>query len=140
MSRIGIPAAGLMRKIGLGFLKIPMKIASKMYTLANNDTVLKIMLHDKTSAGNLATMTFLDSYGNYKPEMEPEIFDTCPVLLTQPALDRWTPKYLSIPFLAALKNVEHEIVDLENGGHYPVEQPALDELVEAINYFIKKYK
>ncbi len=40
------------------------------------------MLDDKSSAGNLATMTFLDSYGNYKPEVEPEMFDTCPVLLT----------------------------------------------------------
>ncbi|MFT2140565.1 alpha/beta hydrolase [Mammaliicoccus sciuri] len=140
MSRIGIPAAGLMRKIGLGFIKIPMKIASKMYTLVNNDTILKIMLDDKSSAGNLATMTFLDSYGNYKPEVEPEMFDTCPVLLTQPSLDRWTPKYLSVPFLSELKKVEHEIIDLENGGHYPVEQPALDELVEAIDNFIKKYK
>ncbi|KTT81055.1 alpha/beta fold hydrolase [Mammaliicoccus sciuri] len=140
MSRIGIPAAGLMRKIGLGFIKIPMKIVSKMYTLVNNDTILKIMLDDKSSAGNLATMTFLDSYGNYKPEVEPEMFDTCPVLLTQPSLDRWTPKYLSVPFLFELKKVEHEIIDLENGGHYPVEQPALDELVEAIDNFIKKYK
>lgn len=107
MSRVGIPAAGLFRKIGLGSLKLPMKIASKMYALANNDTVLKIMLQDKTSGGNLATMTFLDSYGNYKPKIEPKTFDTCPVLLTQPALDRWTPKYLSIPFLSELKNVKH---------------------------------
>lgn len=140
MSRVGIPAAGVMRKIGLGGIKIPMKVASKMYTLVNNDDVLQVMLHDKTSAGNLATMTFLDSYGNYQPAMEPEEFDTCPVLLTQPSLDRWTPKFLSIPVLSGLKKVDHEIVDLENGGHYPVEQPALDQLVEAIDQFVKKYK
>ncbi|MES5812107.1 hypothetical protein ACNF46_005480 [Mammaliicoccus sciuri] len=47
---------------------------------------------------------------------------------------------MSVPFLSELKKVEHEIIDLENGGHYPVEQPALDELVEAIDNFIKKYK
>ncbi|RZH89578.1 alpha/beta hydrolase, partial [Staphylococcus aureus] len=60
MSRVGIPAAGVMRKIGLGSIKIPMKVASKMYTLVNNDDVFQVMLHDKTSAGNLVTMTFLD--------------------------------------------------------------------------------
>lgn len=140
MSRVGIPAAGFMRKIGLGGFKLPMKIASKMYTLTNNDDVLNIMLKDKTSAGNSATMTFLDSYGNYQPAMEPKDFDTCPVLLTQPELDRWTPKYLSIQILEDLRKVPYEVVDLKNGGHYPVEQPALDQMVEAIDAFVKKYQ
>ena len=27
----------------------------------------------------------------HAPAIEPEAFDACPVLLTQPAQDRWTP-------------------------------------------------
>lgn len=41
----------------------------------------------------------------YAPELEPEAFDVCPVLLTQPELDRWTSQSLSDPFLDAIQNV-----------------------------------
>ncbi len=36
------------------------------------------------------------------------------------------------------KKVDVKIVMLENGGHYPVEQPALDQMHDAIVEFIYK--
>ena len=53
------------------------------------------MLKDKTSAGNKVNMKFLSDYMTYVPDVEPEDFDVCPVILTQPENDRWTPEFLS---------------------------------------------
>jgi hypothetical protein len=61
-----------------------------MYALANNPQALKILLNDRTSGGSWVSMRFLSTYMTYKPAVAPEDFDICPILLTQPAEDRWT--------------------------------------------------
>lgn len=94
------------------------------------------MLADKTSAGNRVPMRFISSYMNYVPEIQPEDFEICPILLTQPELDRWTPLHLSQPFLDRIKKVAVKTVLLQSGGHYPVEQTALDQMHETILEFI----
>lgn len=138
MSRVGSPMAHLTAKTPLGAMRIPMRWASKMSALVNNKDALKVFLNDKTSAGNSVTVHFLDSYLNYKPEIAPEDFDICPVLLTQPAVDHWTPLNLSTPFLNRIKKVPVTMVMLENAGHYPLEQPGLDQMVNAIDGFYKE--
>lgn len=138
MSRVGIPMAGVACRVGLGGFKMKMSTASKMSALCNDERVMKVFNRDKTSAANKASMKFLDSYGNYKPAIEPENFDVCPILLTQPDLDRWTPLHLSTPFLNRIKKVDVKIVKLENGGHYPVEETALEQMHDAILEFINK--
>jgi alpha-beta hydrolase superfamily lysophospholipase len=77
----------------------------------------------------------LSTYLDYQPVVEPEDFDICPVLLTQPAADRWTPLHLAEPFLAKITQVPVTRVMLEDGGHYPIEQSALDQMVAAIADF-----
>ncbi|UOQ83493.1 alpha/beta hydrolase [Gracilibacillus salinarum] len=138
MSRVGIPMATVACKIGLDRFNMKMSIAAKMSALCNDKDVMEIFNRDTTSAANKASMKFLDSYSNYIPAMEPEDFDVCPVLLTQPAEDRWTPLHLSKLVLDRMKKVDVEIVHLENGSHYPVEQPALDQMHDAVLAFIKK--
>ena len=86
-------------------LRMPMRVASKMHTLVNDRAALKACLRDRTSAGNAMTMTFLDSYIEYRPAVEPEDFDVCPILLTQPGEDRWTPLHLSEIFLSRIGRV-----------------------------------
>ncbi|HIE0911450.1 TPA: hypothetical protein ACXJOV_002454 [Serratia marcescens] len=85
--------------------------------------------------GGLVTMRFLASYAAYAPAIEPEDFDVCPILLTQPAQDRWTPLHLSELFLRRVRRVPVSTVMLENAGHYPLEQPGLDQMVEAVYRF-----
>jgi alpha-beta hydrolase superfamily lysophospholipase len=80
-------------------------------------------------------MSFLASYAGYVPPVEPETFDVCPILLTQPADDRWTPLHLSELFLKRIKRVPVKTVLLENARHYPIEQPGLDQMITAINEF-----
>ncbi len=70
--------------------------------------------------------------------MQPEDFDICPILLTQPEQDRWSPLALSQPFLSRIRKVPVNIVMLKNAGHYPLEQPGLDQMVKAIDAFYQR--
>lgn len=135
MSRLGIPLARLMAATPLAGMAMPMALASKMHALVNDKAALKACLADNTSAGAWVTMRFLVSYAEYAPAIEPEAFDVCPVLLTQPAQDRWTPLHLSELFLRRIRRVPVTTVMLENAGHYPLEQPGLDQMVEAVHRF-----
>jgi len=132
---LGAPVMRALGRTPARQAKVPMKLVSKMSALVNDPRALKVCLADRTSAGNSVSVGFLDSYLNYRPATAPEDFDVCPVLLTQPAADKWTPLYLSEPFLKRLTKVEVETVMLENAGHYPLEQPGLDQMVATIAAF-----
>ncbi len=134
----GLVGATVMKTLArtpLRGVRLPMRLVSKMRALVNDRRAKRVFYKDRTSAGNSATIAFLDSYLNYQPVTEPADFDVCPVLLTQPAADRWTPRHLSEPFLAQITKVPVTTVMLENAGHYPLEQPGLDQMVAAIADF-----
>lgn len=135
---LGTPLAKLACLSGLSKFKIKMSICSKMNTLCNNKKALKVMLQDKTSGGNSVTMKFIYSYMAAKPDIKPEDFDICPILLTQPEKDRWTPLNLSMPFLNKINKAPVNVVILQEGGHYPVETKALRQLYEYSLEFINK--
>ena len=136
MSRIGVPLTHLAAKTPLATLRMPMSLASKMSALVNNKVALQACLRDKTSAGKWVTMKFLSSLTAYKPAIEPEAFAVCPILLTQPEKDTWTPLHLSKLFLMRVNRVPTKIVMLENAGHYPLEQPGLTQMCDAVVDFI----
>jgi alpha-beta hydrolase superfamily lysophospholipase len=138
VSRIGAPLIRLSVKLGLGGMRMPMRLASKMSALVNNKAALAACLRDPTSAGNWVSLKFLGSYMSYKPVVEPETFDVCPILLTQPAEDHWSPLHLSQPFLSRIKRVSVDIVMLDNAGHYPIEQPGLQQMHDAIAGFVNR--
>lgn len=137
-AHLGTPLAALSAKMGMGRMKMKMAICSKMSALCNHPGCQKELISDKTSGGNSVTMKFIASYMNAEFEIEPEDFDICPVLLTQPELDRWTPLHLSEPFLNRIKKVPVQIEILSGGGHYPVEPKALKELHDHMLNFISE--
>lgn len=136
MSRVGVPLTHLAAKTPLAALRMPMSLASKMSALVNNKAALKACMKDTTSAGKWVTMKFLSSLTTYTPVVEPEAFDICPILLTQPEKDSWTPLYLSELFLKRVNRVPKRVVMLENAGHYPLEQPGLTQMCDAVVEFI----
>lgn len=138
MSRVGIPFSRLCDIPVLRSLAMPMWLASKMSALVNNPDALKICLADRASAGSWASIHFLSTYGSYKPILEPEDFDVCPILLTQPAEDQWTPLHLSELVLSRIKKVPVKTVELENAGHYPLEDPGLQQMADAIIAFLRE--
>lgn len=136
MSRIGVPLAKVLVYTPLAGFAVPMSLASKMWALANDPKVMRIFRSDQTSAASWATMRFLATYMSYQPAVEPQDFKTCPILLTQPAADKWTPLHLSEAFLSQIKNVTVKTVMLENAGHYPIEEPGLTQMHNAILDFL----
>jgi len=136
-SPIILPSLKISSMTPIGRVPLPMSLVSKMYALTNDPEALKIMLNDKTSAGNTMPIGFLNSYMNYKPKYQISNFTQCSVLLTQPAKDHWTPLRLSQPVLDRLI-VPHQVVMLPNGGHYPVEKEALEQLKSSSIEFIQK--
>jgi alpha-beta hydrolase superfamily lysophospholipase len=136
MSRVGGPLLALCARTPFAGMRLPMSLASKMHALVNDKAALKACMADRTSAGNWVTTRFLASYMRYVPAMEPEAFDVCPILLTQPAQDRWTPLHLSELFLRRIRRVPVNTVMLDNAGHYPIELPGLDQMVAAIRGFL----
>ncbi|MFJ3648800.1 alpha/beta hydrolase [Streptomyces murinus] len=137
-ARLGGPLMGLLARTPAAKLKCPMSLASKMSALANDPGAMKVFLKDRTSAANWVSVRFLDRYMNYAPAVEPEDFDACPVLLTQPAEDRWTPHHLSVPVLSRITKVPVDTVMLDNAGHYPLEEPGLRQMQDAIADFVTK--
>jgi len=113
-----------------------MKVACKMSSLVNDGTLLKVLLQDRYSAGAWVPLEFLKNLFTCTPAVEPESFNSCPILLTQPAADDWTPLEASRDFFDRLK-APKSVVMLENGGHYPVESPAVEQLGAAIDDFIQ---
>ncbi|CZR52712.1 uncharacterized protein PAC_02589 [Phialocephala subalpina] len=109
----------------------------KMWALCNDEAAMKIFMSDKTSAGAWTSMRFMSSYMSFTPALEPKDFDVCPVLLTQPMKDKWTPLHLSTPFLDRIAKLPVKIVELEDTGHYPVEEGGLKTMRNAIISFLK---
>lgn len=137
LSPLLLPGMKLGAATPIGNIPLPMALVSKMYALSNDKEALNIMLQDKTSAGNSMSIKFLKSYMFYQPKFDLKDFNQCPVLLTQPAEDHWTPLELSQPVLNQLK-VSHQTVLLPQGGHYPIEKAALDQLQKSSIAFIQQ--
>ena len=135
--RFGNPLAAFSCKIGLSGFRIKMSIPSKMTALCNDPEALKALMDDPTSAGTKVNMKFLTEYASYVPVLEPEEFDVCPILLTQPEEDRWTPQFLSDSFLVRVKKAVVKKVILRNGSHYPIEHEALEDLHKYAREFIE---
>ena len=89
------------------------------------------------SATLLGNRTIIRPWLRIRPAIEPEEFDLCPVLLAQPAADRWTTIEASRPFFDRIKGTK-ELVMLENCGHYPIEEPGVTRLEEAMVALLSK--
>lgn len=135
-SRFGASSMGIIARTPLAKTRFPMAIASKMSALVNDKGALNVMTADRTSGGNWVSVKFLDSFVNYAPAVEPEDFDACPILLTQPSDDRWSPLKLSQLVLSRVTRVPVTTVMLTNAGHYPIEEPGLQQMQDAIAEFV----
>ncbi|GAA3943742.1 alpha/beta fold hydrolase [Chitinophaga oryziterrae] len=131
------PFLGLLSKTPLRTMGIPMKAVSKMNHLVNHKEALKILLHDSASGGASVQTQFLASYASYRSPIAVTAFDKCPILLTQPEKDGWTPIELSKLSMAGIK-APFSIKTLKGAGHYPMEEQGLKQLIIYANEFISR--
>ena len=137
VERAGGSLFKLLAKTPFRGVRVPMKWVSKMTALTNNAEAQKLLINDKLSGGASIPVAFIGSAFSYMPSIEPEDFLNCPVLLTQPGNDRWTPLSASIDFFERLA-CPKEVVMLQDTGHYPMEATGIGQMCDAIVHFCKK--
>lgn len=133
LSRIGVPLMRLTRPFAGA--RVPIRWLSRMSAIVNDPEFSRLVCADRLGGGNRTPFRFLRSLFEMVPDIEPEMFDLCPVLLAQPADDRWTTLEASQPFFNRIK-APKQLVLLENGGHVPVEEPGITQLDDAVTSFL----
>ena len=134
-ARFALPLLRFMPK-QMRRLKIPVKAVTNMNAIVNDGRVLSLLLQDKRGAGSSVHLGFLCSMMGSVPAVEPEAFEL-PLLLCHPEKDRWTPERISRLFFDRIRSAK-ELCTLKNAGHFPIEQPGIAQLEEAVVLFINK--
>ena len=117
---------------------IPMKKVANMKAIVNDKDLLNLLISDPTSSGTKVSIAFINTLLEAYPEIEPEEFDICPMLLAHPENDLWTPVEISALFFNRLNKISKQLIILKNAGHFPIESPGLQQLEDSILKFIQK--
>ncbi|GAA3706987.1 alpha/beta hydrolase [Nonomuraea antimicrobica] len=112
-------------------LRVPVRWLARMSAMSNQAELNAAVARDRLGGGGRVSLRFLRTYLTSAPEVEPEAFTACPVLMVHPAADRWTPAGLSLPFFERIK-ADKRLVMLEGCGHMPVEEPGLSQFARAL--------
>ncbi|GBF50933.1 lysophospholipase [Leptospira ryugenii] len=136
LSRLGMPLNS-----GFAFftngIYLPIRWLSKMESITNDPDFSDVFAGDPYAGGSRVSLGFLKSFLTYQPELEPEEFHICPVLLAHPGIDPWTPLPLSQDFYDRLPG-KKEFVELTGAGHFPYEEPGKTLLFAAAKRFIER--
>jgi alpha-beta hydrolase superfamily lysophospholipase len=116
-------------------LPLPMRLMSKMDRISNVPELAHLCAHDPLGGGNWVPARFLRTLVDTAPDVEPEDFRICPVLLTHPGVDRMTEISLSRRFFDRLAAPKRMVV-LEGASHMPTEHPGVDQLESAVVDFV----
>ena len=124
-------------KLILDNLPLKMSLVANMSSIANNKKLVDAIIADPRAGGNWMYARFLRSYLDSRPEIPPEDFEICPVLLAHPQDDKWTPVDISKLFFSRLIKVETRLTLLEGAGHFPVESPGFRQLKDCLRELIQ---
>jgi len=118
-------------------IKVPIKLTTKMWAMANDPSFVKKLKKDKVGSGSWVYLKFLRTLFEATPTIDPENFNNCPLFFFQPEKDFIIPWEISEPFYNRL-SCEKEMIFLENCGHIPMETPGLFQLKDKALAFIEK--
>jgi len=129
---LGRPAPAVLRALDpvLERLRVPIRWLADMAAMSTDPALSQLCGRDPRGGGAGVPLGFVSSWMNFR-HLAPEEFTAAPVTLVAPAADTWTPPELSIRFLQRI-SAPTTLVMLENCGHYPIEEPGLDRLREAM--------
>jgi alpha-beta hydrolase superfamily lysophospholipase len=136
MNRLLTPFLPYVTALGAG-VRLPLKWFANMQALCNTPEVNQLVTSDPAAAAMRSPLRFMNSLFTVTPAIEPERFDACPVLLTQPAADRWTTLAASQPFFDRIRGPK-KLVMLDNCGHFPIEAPGINQLDCALQAFLSR--
>lgn len=138
LAAYGMPALGFAPSL-TDRIRVPMRWLAPISAIANQPGLAATCSRDPLGAGGRVPLGFLRTWLQYEPSYEPEDFTACPVTLAHPGDDRWTPLELSQSWFDRLA-VEKHLVVLDGCGHFPVEQPGLTQLQDALSAAVERTK
>ena len=121
----------------LDSIRIPIKYTTKMWAMANNRSFVEKLKKDKIGSGGKVYLKFLRTLMEYRPNVEPEDFKSCEILLFQPEMDYIIPWRFSAFFYNRL-NCAKKVIFLEGCGHIPMEEPGINQLRNEACLFLEK--
>jgi len=116
-------------------LPLPMRFMSKMDRISNDPELSALCSTDPLGGGNWVPARFLRTLMYTAPDIEPEDFRVCPVLLAHPGADRMTDIALSRRFFDRLAAPKRMVV-LDGASHMPTESPGIEQMQEAVVSFV----
>jgi alpha-beta hydrolase superfamily lysophospholipase len=116
-------------------LPMPMRYMSRMDRISNKPELAALCANDPRGGGSWVPARFLRTLMTTSPDIEPEDFDVCPVLLTHPGVDHMTDISLSRRFFDRLACPKRMVV-LDGASHMPTEQPGVDQMERAVVEFM----
>ncbi|KQN96285.1 alpha/beta hydrolase [Paenibacillus sp. Leaf72] len=119
----------------LDSFRLPVSKVSRMNLIANHPELAQLIMEDPRAAATRVPLKLLRTFLNMTPEVQPENFNSCPVLLVHPEADPMTPYAFSESFYNRLA-CPKKLVLLEGAGHFPIEQPGLEQLSAAVLQFL----
>ncbi|MCF7752686.1 alpha/beta hydrolase [Bacillus subtilis subsp. subtilis] len=131
-----LPALRPLSRLTRG-LRIPVRWFTHMARMSHAPALSALVCRDPLGGGNRVPLGLLASLFDTAPALEPEQFNRCPVLMVHPACDAWTPVAISDRFFNRLAAPRQRVL-LAGCGHFPIEQPGLDQLRDALLPFLKR--
>lgn len=129
---LGRTGPALLRAVDpvLGRVRVPIRWLADMRHMSSDPRLSALCAADPRGGGARVPLGFLSSWMNFV-HTRPESYAAAPVTLVAPAADLWTPPELSVRFLQRIP-VSTITVMLANCGHYPIEEPGLTALRDAM--------
>jgi alpha-beta hydrolase superfamily lysophospholipase len=118
-------------------LPLPMSLMSKMHRISNRPELSALVKADRLGGGSWVPARFLRTLMTTAPDIEPEEFRVCPVLLAHPGIDRMTDIALSRRFFERLAAPKRMVV-LDGASHMPTEHPGVDQLEVAVLTYLRE--
>jgi alpha-beta hydrolase superfamily lysophospholipase len=136
VGHVGIP---LMRRLRLltDPVPLPPAWAAKMESISNNPGLAELCTEDALGGGALLPTRFWRTLTSSPPPVQPEHFQTCPLLVAHAGQDRMTEIELTRRFVARM-GPHAEFVELDQAGHFPIEQPGAAQLAAAVSNFLNR--
>ena len=110
-------------------LWMPLSLATPLAAMSSRPRMQQYFCRDELLGGRWVAAKFFRKVHQFRL---PEGDLPCPLTLVHPGADNWTPLELSLPAFERINAPDKRLVNLSNGAHLPVEQPAFDELAEAV--------
>lgn len=113
-----------------GDVRIPVRWLANIRKMSLQPALSHQCATDPKGGGVHVPLGLLTSFMTFH-HAQPEAFDAAPVMLVHPAADQWTPPELSIRFLNRINGTTSQVL-LDGCGHFPVEEPGITQLAQAM--------